>query len=268
MILVTSIPQSTIRCDAQKRDIGAAYQAACINSWIEAGFEPLSVNSIDEPISVARVEQVRTNRDALGVTGRRLVFFSDLIGCAMKAAKGGPFAVTNADILFSVDLGQRVTKLAPGEFLFSRRIDIDNPTDRHGTPYRWGFDFFAVNFNSVIKIPPNGLAFGAPWWDYYFPLLALHQGCRLTQLQEPCAAFHLKHRELSFPDLWLTFGRTFMSGNERLTSLPPTYSTCYLSATRPRPVEALLMTKKRRSMATFRRLSEANRSFLDSFIAR
>src|SRR6476620_1629869 len=52
MLILASIPPVISRLDAH-REIGSEYQLACIDSWIDAGFEPVSVNATCENLPPA-----------------------------------------------------------------------------------------------------------------------------------------------------------------------------------------------------------------------
>lgn len=66
------------RLNAKGHEIGEAYQQSCIESWQHAGFEPVSVNSINEPCSHS-TRIISVSRDASAITGRPHVFLADLL---------------------------------------------------------------------------------------------------------------------------------------------------------------------------------------------
>src|SRR5262249_37545924 len=154
------------------QEVGADYQERCIESWRSAGFEPISVNSTNEPYRHS-VRMTRVERDASAVTGRPNVFLADLLGVASREADGGPVVVMNADLMIrpGTALVAAVRELRPGEFLFSRRIDIDRPDQTGGMPFLLGYDFFAGHADDISGLPDGGMVFGAPWWDYFLPLM-------------------------------------------------------------------------------------------------
>jgi hypothetical protein len=208
--LFTSIPTRMSRLDAQGNEIGEAYQLACIESWQRAGFEPVSVNSMNEAFRHT-LRMIPVSRDASAITGRPHVFFADLLAVASKEAHGRPFAIMNADLILTPTVARaaRVAQLRPGEFIFSRRIDIDQPGQTDGTPYSYGYDFFAGHADDISGLSDTGMVFGAPWWDHLFPLLMYMRGCCIYQT-EP-VALHLKHTERwSWPVL-IALGQRFRS---------------------------------------------------------
>ena len=192
--------------DAAGREVGPEYQQVCIASWHTAGFEPISVNSAHEPAPVGVVSK-RVSRDASQVTGRPHIFIADMLDCGVEASAGGVFAIANADLVLSPDLGSLVAALRPGEIIISRRIDINDVGSRTGPANLYGFDFFAAHSEDVVTLPDIGLIFGAPWWDHWLPILMRMHGCRLVQI-EP-AVYHLVHNQAWSWDTWQILGHQF-----------------------------------------------------------
>jgi len=215
--LVTSLPPSLSRLDAEGEEIGADYQERCIESWYRAGLEPLSVNSASEAYRHS-VRMVPIGRDASALTGRPNVFLADLLAVASEEAEGGPVVLMNADLLIrpGTELAAAVRELRRGEFIFSRRIDIDRPDQMNGMPFRLGYDFFAGHADDLAELVDGGMVFGAPWWDYYLPLMMFAQGCRMYQ-SEP-AVMHLAHEVQ-----WLKDGRSWViASSPRFGRVSPT----------------------------------------------
>jgi hypothetical protein len=73
--------------------------------------------------------------DAAAITGRPQVFLADLVAVASIEAQGRQFVLMNGDFVLprTAALAARVAQLRPGEFIFSRRIDIDRPDQTDGT---------------------------------------------------------------------------------------------------------------------------------------
>jgi hypothetical protein len=198
------------RLNANGDEIGHAYQQSCIDSWRRAGFEPISVNSINEACSHS-IRTIRVNRDASAIAGRALVFLADLLNVASIEVQDRPFALMNADLFMppTSALAAKVAQLRAGEFIFSRRIDIDQPSKTDGVPYPFGYDFFAGHANDISGLSDAGLVFGMPWWDHYLPLLMFMQGRRIYQI-EP-AVLHLNHTERWSWAVWETLGQRFVA---------------------------------------------------------
>jgi hypothetical protein len=207
--LITSIPPRMSRLNAKGDQIGEAYQLACIASWKRAGFEPVSVNWKNESFK-HELRMIPVNRSASEITGRPHVFFADLLAAASIEARGRPFAIMNADLVLTptTALAARVAQLRPGELIFTRRIDIDQPGQTDGMTWRYGYDFFASHADDTSGLSDVGMVFGAPWWDHLFPLLMLMRGCRIYQI-EP-TVLHLKHTERWNWPMWEELGQRFV----------------------------------------------------------
>jgi hypothetical protein len=207
--LITSLRPNLPRFDARGEEIGADYQERCIESWQRAGFEPISVNSATEPYRHS-VRMIPVRRDASAVTGRPNVFLADLLAVASEEAEGGPVVLMNADLLIrpGTALAANVLELRPGELIFSRRINIDRPDQTTGMPFLLGYDFFAGHADDISGVPDGGMVFGAPWWDYYFPLMMFVQGCRIYQ-SEP-AVLHLSH-QVQWLEAWEELGHRYIA---------------------------------------------------------
>jgi hypothetical protein len=207
--LFTSVPPRLSRLDTKGREIGEAYQRECIASWQRAGFEPVSVNSTNEAYSHS-LPMIPLARDASAIIGRPHVFFADLLTAASIEAQGRPFVLLNADLILTTtaDISARVAQLRPGEFIFSRRLDIDELHQIDGTPWHDGYDFFAAHADDISGLPDAGMVFGAPWWDHFFPLLMFFRGCRVSQC-EP-VVLHLNHTERWKWQTWEALGQRFV----------------------------------------------------------
>jgi hypothetical protein len=154
---------------------------------------------------------IPVRRSASAITGRSHVFFADLLAVASIEGHSRPFALINADLVLtpSAVIAAKVAQLRPGELIFSRRINIDQPGQTNGMPHAYGYDFFAGHADDISGLPDAGMVFGAPWWDHFFPLLMLTRGCRIYQT-EP-SAVHLKHTERWNLPMWEELGQRFVS---------------------------------------------------------
>jgi hypothetical protein len=139
-LLVTSIPPIMRRYDANNREMGEDYQALCIQSWADAGFSVLSVNSRVEGASAYKVNSALVERSAFEITGKPHIFISDLLSAAANNAKDRPFAIVNADIVIREHFSLNVDAIQPGEFIFGRRMNGDDFSSS-GSPDMHGFDF-------------------------------------------------------------------------------------------------------------------------------
>lgn len=270
-LLVTSLPPRMSRLDTIGEDIGLAYQQNCIDSWHSAGFDPLSINSINEDYPHS-VRMIPVWRDTSTMTGRPHVYLEDMLTIAATEAKGRPFVLTNADLVFppTAGLTDRVKELRPGELIISRRIDIDSPACYDGIPYHCGFDFFAIHPNDVFGLSTE-MVFGAPWWDHLFPLIMYIRGCKIYQSE--ATVLHLKHDERWEWQVWEALGQRFLV-EMSINSNNGIYGLRLRKAVERRTgrlISDLIYNIWRRlpkhaageSIRMLHRVSEANLSFLD-----
>ena len=221
--LITSIPGKISRIDNNGEEIGGHYLGRCLHSWKQFGFSPISVNSQREFTFGASpapgIDYKIVNRDAFNVTGKALVYLSDMLRIAQEVTDG-PVAISNADILLETNrpLFEKIQKLKPGELLVAKRYDIDSMESRSGMEYSQGYDFFAFNTKDTQKYEDKVFAFGAPWWDHYFPLCMAIRGIKIISSGTPFA-FHLIHEERWDPDLWIEFGIEFIKAVKKDLSL-------------------------------------------------
>jgi hypothetical protein len=202
------------------------------------------------------------------------VFLQDLLAAACASSDGQPFAVINADIILDpdFDLVARVGNLQPRELLFSRRIDVETPEQRSGTPYLPGFDFFAARPDPIRGLADAGLVFGSPWWDHYLPIGLHLMGCRLTQVKRSFA-FHLKHPAQHLATLDL-FGQRFLETIKGLAMTPrysamvdnaiTGYSGNLISDLRYSIWKRLPKNTRGESRRVLNRLARANVDYIDS----
>ena len=113
--IFTSIPPAISRISDEGVEIGSEYQAACIASWKDSGFTPVTINSNAEILSAHVVTEAsvsRLKRDATSLYGKPFPFVNDFFE-EISSSWSGVVAITNSDILtrFSVDQ-QRAVRIA------------------------------------------------------------------------------------------------------------------------------------------------------------
>jgi hypothetical protein len=213
--LFTSVPPRISRINLDGYEIGETYQINCVESWIEAGFSPYSINSSQEKLPEFALDlmQIRTvARDAKEATGKNLVFISDFLQEITKVVGGGPFALINADILInkSADISNMVASLKKGSCMIEHRFDFEDfQTTVNAKPYMYGYDFFAFNVEDVRYLPSEKFVFGIPWCDYYLPLLAKFAGLKRQRCDLP-VAYHLSHNVQWSGSFWEDYGSMFL----------------------------------------------------------
>ena len=203
--LFTSLPPSTTRI-VNGRDFGLAYQRACIASWIEAGFDVISLNPENE---IAELRKYDYRINYLVSPNARPKIFEFL-----NEASRSPSDLTgiiNADCLL-LNYPAFVQGLLSGArdgLVMLERVNID-PNNLLPTGQTClGFDafFFNKTHASRLTVDPD-LTVGHPWWDYWFPMEFAISGIKLLRPQSPLI-FHLDHEQGWSQERWLHYGRKF-----------------------------------------------------------
>ena len=195
MLLVTSIaPKATVD-----------YQATCIRSWQDSGFQVATVNPRSEIESVAQfgVECVTIERegrpqivDILQVVRDRHVSHAGIINsdCVMLSYPG---------------LVDALIPHLDRELIVSERIDVDeNWRPLPGRPL--GFDAFFFATDVLGDFLSSDLAIGDTFWDYWFPTALADMGRRVTLFDRPFL-LHRAHAKAWDEHSWYANGRVYWS---------------------------------------------------------
>lgn len=205
--VATSIPP-VLRRQQGGRDIGLAYQASCVRSWLEAGFKVLSVNAPDEIELLAPrypdIEFVAAERDVSAISGRKMPLIEDLLQALSRQAQP-ILGIINADLCFETgcDWASTIAPAITATLLIGHRFDIPFWPETagagtvSGVPYEFGYDLFFFEKRTLpaaLTASAGGrrFAMGLPWWDWWLPLVFGLNGYRLALLTAPMAA-HLAH---------------------------------------------------------------------------
>jgi len=192
-------------------EIGSEYQAACIASWKESGFSPVTVNSNAEILSdqvTVKTSVVRLEQDASSIYGKPYPFMTDFFEAISKSSNG-VVAFTNSDILIRLSSDQQLalTQLKEDECIILKRKDVASLTSTEGKEYRPGYDFFAVHASRLKDIQAGAMAIGIPWWDHFLPLHLMLSGLRHVNIG--ACIFHLEHEERWDQKNWISVGNEF-----------------------------------------------------------
>lgn len=178
---------------------GLDKQKDSIASWLDAGFAVVSINAADELTLLEkefpRVRFIEAARDARLRHGKPLIFISDVLK-VLAETEAEVCGIVNADISIKVadpaGFHRFIAEEAAGAFVYGARVDINSMADLNGKEYENGFDFFFFDRKIIDIYKPAVFCFGAPWWDYWFPLIAFLKGLPVKRLVSP-VAFHLIH---------------------------------------------------------------------------
>lgn len=176
--ILTSIPPYFSRLDAQGREIGDAYLASCIESWRACGFDPVTVNSVNEDlhpiIGDLNLRILRVPRDARALTGRAHVFLADLLKAALEFDQERVFII-NADIELEMAEAakERIHGMKATDAFVAHRLDHAGNKATLNQTYRGGIDVIGAGHDMLEGLNCGNLVFGMPWWDHYLPLMLM-----------------------------------------------------------------------------------------------
>jgi hypothetical protein len=174
-------------------------QKLAVESWIKAGFKPVSLNRAAEidllSAQFPQVEFILTTRDSTATTGKPLVFADDLFA-AISRTGGGVSGLVNSDIIFRspLNLPELFGEKAAGGLVFGSRTDIDQARETSGELFRNGYDFFFMDAKTARVYPPTSLSLGAPMWDYWAALVPMLKGLDCYLMNAMCA-WHVRHEQ-------------------------------------------------------------------------
>ena len=187
-------------------------QVAAINTWLELGFEVVSLNTRQEIDTLAdHFPQIRfhtVKRSSETQFGKPYVYFDDFLQYFRDTPRS-VYGIVNSDIHLKAipqvrDFLQRETRDA---FLFGHRLDVASIESGSGDFYRNGFDFFFFN-NAVLRLYPESiLSLGVTWWDYWAVLIPALKDYPVKKLVSPFA-YHIRHPNRWNRKQWKVVGRT------------------------------------------------------------
>jgi glycosyltransferase involved in cell wall biosynthesis len=174
-----------------------AKQKRAIQSWLDLGFDVLSLN-VDRELKQLRpefpgVQFVRARRNGSKLAGKPYVFVDDVMA-ALKKAGGEVVGIVNSDIMLrsATHLPDDLSREAAGCLLYGARVDVENSEDSEGRLYHRGFDFFFFDSKIMDRLAKTNFMLGVPWWDYWLPYAVMQQGVPVKRIETPLA-YHLRH---------------------------------------------------------------------------
>jgi hypothetical protein len=185
-------------------------QRRAVDSWREAGFEVIALNSQAEIAKFegrfADVPNVVPPRDARAFMKRPYVFVRDVVSALVDT--GSPvIGIVNSDVEFNAASGfaEFVRSCTANSMLFGSRVDYAaGQRKATGVRYEWGYDFFFFDARLSTSIPDDPFCLGLPWWDFWFPLQFQLAGARTALLESP-VAFHEAHPANYPRNVWLAY---------------------------------------------------------------
>src|ERR1700736_2844020 len=205
--LFTSVPPGTTRI-VNRHDFGPAYQRACIDSWIAAGFDVVSLNPESEIAQLRKYDFPISYLASPNPRPQILEFLTEACRCPTEL-----IGIINADclLLSYPAFVQGIVSGARDGLVMVERVNIDPNSLLPTGQTCLGFDafFFSKADASRLTIDPD-LAVGQPWWDYWLPVEFAISGIKLLRPQSPLV-FHLDHEQGWSQARWLHYGRKFMT---------------------------------------------------------
>jgi len=204
--VLTSLPPNTTRI-VNGVDFGPAYQRACIDSWITAGFDVVSLNSESEIAQLRKYDYPISYLASPNSRPQIVEFLTEALRCPAEV-----MGIINADclLLSYPAFVQRIVSGAGDGLVMVERVNID-PNSLLPTGLTClGFDGFFFNKADAARVTIDPHLFvGQPWWDYWFPMEFAVSNVKLLRLQSPIT-FHLDHEQGWSQTRWLDYGRKFM----------------------------------------------------------
>ena len=205
--LFTSLPPGTTRI-VNGQDFGPAYQRACIDSWIAAGFDVVSLNPESEIAQLRNYDFPISYLVSPNPRPQIVEFLTEACRCPTEL-----IGIINADclLLSYPAFVQGIVSGARDGLVMVERVNIDPSSLLPTGQTCLGFDAFFFNKADAarVTIDPE-LSVGQPWWDYWFPMEFAFSEVKLLRPQSPII-FHLDHEQGWSQARWLLYGRKFIT---------------------------------------------------------
>jgi hypothetical protein len=214
-LICTSLPPLTRqqRFNSKGRNVSEEYAQLCIQSWIDASDEVVSVNSLIE--SNCGLEEridsvVYQERDGSKEVGRPLLCIRDILSVATQRSDVTHVGIVNADIyLKGNQVSYDLDRLSGDTFVCEARFDTRDVGELGGKRFRHGYDFFILSRSQQESLKVDSFFIGVPWWDHYVPIALIFSGFRPSRSSQ-LVPHSLIHEERWDIDLWTEFGQRFV----------------------------------------------------------
>ncbi|MEQ8223325.1 MAG: glycosyltransferase, partial [Candidatus Eremiobacterota bacterium] len=207
-----SVPVAT--SIAPKRNM--EQQINALLTWKKAGFSIISFNSVKEiqqiqPFfpDITFVEVSNTGEQEFG---KPYIYLTEILNY-FRNINSNILGLVNSDIYLNTsgDFLSFICTEASEAFVFGSRMDVESLEDKNGTMYTRGFDFFFFD-KSFLSLYPSGdvkFCLGLPWWDYWFPFIAIRLDLPVKKLVTP-VAYHVIHKTMYSDELYYKFSNYFI----------------------------------------------------------
>jgi hypothetical protein len=202
MIAITSIAPGHKNFENQFR---------AIESWKEAGYEVVSLNSPEEIEQLKDFKDVKficTNRHNKKIFGKPYVIVSAIIDY-LKEVKSEYSLIINSDIIIDdkYKVTDRLKEKSKEGVVVLNRMDFEGDMSK-ARMYELGFDGFFINKIHLDVFPQTILCLGQCHWDFWLPYIAATGGVKLIKLREPYI-YHAKHPVQYSRDNWMRTAEIF-----------------------------------------------------------
>jgi hypothetical protein len=205
IVLFTSIPPRITRF-IHGQDFGPQWQVTCIQSWIDAGLQVVSLNTPEEINALRSFSQSIAFREI--PKGRERPLITDFFAAA-KRYENEIVGIINADcmILPQSGIAKRLCEFLTDDLVVAERVNLDQSSLRL-THMSQGFDAFFFKAGAISRIKQDDhWRIGDVWYDFWLPLAFRAAGFNIKTLPVP-ALLHLNHDRVWNWSAWeLEFAR-------------------------------------------------------------
>lgn len=153
-------------------------QFEATSSWLSSSLTILSLNSHKELKELTNkyphVNFIENNRTGRLIADKPVVFISDLLH-RLRQSNAQILGIINSDIIInsSNDFVNEIISLSKKGLVYGPRLDVLKINDVDGVLDPFGFDFFFFDRSLINIWYESQFCLGMPFWDYWFPLLAI-----------------------------------------------------------------------------------------------
>jgi len=176
---------------------GGIEQEKAMKTWANTAQHIISVNSAEEikelQPTYPYIDFIEAKENGISIIGKPLIFIDEILE-ALETCTTDLCAIINGDILLlnSEDLFKEISTLGSDGLTLCHRVDIPFFEADEGRIYRSGFDAFFFHKSYISHFKGSEMMLGAPWWDYYLPILAQQISLPIHIPSTPLIA-HVEH---------------------------------------------------------------------------
>lgn len=232
MILITSL---------SPREEKMFQQFSAIQSWINAGFEVISFNSIKDIAAIRELKLYDEFNIYFEESATDLVKLRDVL----SKFNNTEFCLVNADIEFVNDKVKwdiiKNTIKEDDTLLYLCRYNYGN-LKSESEMEKFGIDTFFIPKNfytNIAQIVPDYLYIGKPLWDYFLPFICVQETIRVTlRYSHQELTYHRNHEKRWNKQEWIEIASNLRRDFkklyvERLRDFSPNIRHIFISRANP-----------------------------------